>query len=244
MGAELRYDRSFDYANRLTYTKIFMRPPGLNADIQNAAEATREIVDQEFELLGTNAASTCATISTTGGCKLTTTTSSSDSCIILPHLDTSQSAWATTLWDTAKSPSFETTVETAASVASMTIWAGFKLTNTPVVATDNDQVFFRYQDTQGSGSWQFIHSVSDTDTTYTVPTSVCAAVAVSTRYRLRIEIDGDRKVMGFINDIPIRATKFPAVTSLTTLIPYCGVLTGTTAAKIATFKYIECGRAY
>lgn len=244
MSAEVYYDQSLDPKSRITYRKIWMRPPGLNADIQSTSESVNAIIDQEFELLGTNAVSTCATISTTGGCKLTTTTASSDSCIILPHLDASQSAWATTLWSSAKSASYETTVETDASVALMTIWAGFKLTNTPVVATDADQVFFRYQDTQSGGKWEFIVSVADTDYTYAVPTTVVAAVAASTRYRLRIEIGADRRPMGFINDKPISGGPFPALTSLTTLKPYFGVLTGTTAAKIATCKYLECGQAY
>jgi hypothetical protein len=230
MSAESAYDQSFDLKNRITYRKVWLRPPGLNADILSATEAVNAIVDTEFELLGTNAASTCATISTTGGC------------IILPHLDASQSAWATTVWDTSKKPSIETTIETDSSVADMTIWFGFKLTNTPVIATDNDQVFFRYQDTQNSGRWSFEYSVAGTDYSYAVPTSVVAAVAASTRYRLRIEIDGNRRPMGFINDRPIFGGQFNALTSLTTLKPYTGVLTGTTSAKIITSKYIEIGR--
>jgi len=237
-------DHKEDQYNRLTYRKIWIRPPGLNADIESGTEGTREIVDTDFELLGTNAVSTCATISTTGGVKLTTTTSASDSCIILPHLDTKQSAYATTLWNSAKSPSFETLVETGSNITDVTIWAGLKLTNTPVVATDDDQVFFRYQDTQGSGCWQLIHSVAGTDTTYTVPTSICPAVAVSTRYKLRLEIGSDRTVNGYINDIPVRINPFGALTSLTTLKPYLGILTGAASAKHCTFKYFEIGQSY
>lgn len=219
-----------------------MRPPGLNADIQNAAESAREIVDTEFELLGTNASSTDATISTSGGVTIETDGADNDFEVILPHLDASQSAWATTVWDTAKSPSFETTIETGASVADTEIWAGFKLTNVFLKTTDDDSIYFLYDSV--TTSWQFNVSRAGTDETYTVPLDICAAVAASTRYRLRIEVYSDRTCMGFINDKPIRATRFAAVTSLTTLIPYVGVMAATGAAKAITVKYIECSRAY
>lgn len=220
-----------------------MRPPGLNADIQNAAESAREIVDTEFELLGTNASSDDATIATGGGVTIETDGADNDSAIVLPHLDASQSAWTSTKWDTAKSPSFEAGVETGASVADVEIWAGYKLTNTHVVATDDDQIYFRYDPTVSS-YWTFVVSRAGVDTTYVVPADVCAAVATATLYRLRIEVYSDRTVMGFINDRPISPTRFAAVTSLTTLIPYVGVQAQAAAAKKITVKYIECGRAY
>lgn len=245
MSAEVFYDQSLNRKSRLTYTKVWVRPPGLNADIQNAAESVNAIVDQDFELLGLNAVSTVATISTTGGCKLITTTGATDGAIILPHLDASQSGYATTLWDTAKSPSFETTLETGASVATCVIAAGFKLTNTSVIATDDDQIYFRYAAADASGQWQFIVSRAGVDESYTVPTSIVAAVAASTNYRLRIEVYSDRTCMGFVNDKPVRETRFAAVTSLTTLIPYpLIVLNASAAAKTVTSKYFEVGRAY
>lgn len=244
MPAEVFYDRKENFDSRLTYRKVFLRPPGLNADIQSTSESVNAIVDQDFELLGANAVSTCGTISTTGGCKITSTTGATDAVIILPHLDASQTGWATTLWDTAKSPSFESTIETGSSVATMVAYAGFKLTNTGVIATDDDSIYFRYAAADASGAWQFNVSRAGTDETYTVPTNIVAAVAASTRYRLRIEVYSDRTCMGFIDDKPIRATPFAAVTSLTTLIPYIGILNASGAAKNITVKYLECGRAY
>ena len=240
--AEVYFDQSLDRKNRLTYSKVFIRPPGLNADIQNAAESARMIVDPDFEILGTNASSDDATIATTGGVTIETDGGDNDFVVILPHLDASQSAWATTLWDTAKSPSYETTIETGASVAATEIWAGFKLTNVFLNTTDNDSIYFLYDSV--TTSWQFNVSRAGTDETYTVPTDICAAVAASTRYRLRIEVYSDRTCMGFINDKPIRETRFAAVTSLTTLIPYTGVMAAAAAAKKITVKYLEVGRAY
>jgi hypothetical protein len=244
MSASSFIDKAEDQYNRLTYRKVFMRPPGLNADIQSVNESVNAIVDTEFELLGTNAVSADATIDTTGGTKLSTHGASGDSTILLPHLDASQSAWTTTLWDTAKSPTFETLIKTGANITATTIYAGLKLTNTDTIATDDDQIFFRYQDTAGSGSWQFTVSRAGTDETYTVPTTVCAAVAVSTLYKLRIEVYSDRTCQGFINDIPVRPYPFAAVTSLTTLIPYVGIKAAAVASKTCTVKYVECGRAH
>lgn len=241
---DVYYDRSLDPKNRITYRKVWMRPPGLNADIQSTSESVNMIVDTEFELLGVNAVSADATIDTTGGFKLATHGGSVDSSIVLPHLDASQSAWATTLWDTAKSPSFEVGIKSGTVITLAKYWLGFKLTNTPTIATDDDQVFFTYSTAVGAGIWQYNYSIAGTDVAYTIPLDVVAAVAVSTYYQLRIEVYSDRTHMGFINDVPIRAARFSALTSLTTLIPYCGVISLTDAvAKNYTIKYLECGRA-
>lgn len=244
MASEVAFDRWLDHGPRCIYHKTWMRPPGINADIQSTAEATREIVDPEFELLGLNAVSTVATISTTGGCKLITTTGATDGAIILPHLDASQSAWATTLWDTAKSIRMETQL-LAGTVATCVFASGFKQTGTSVIVTDDDQVYFRYAAADASGQWQYISSIAGTDTSYTVPTSIIAAVAASTRYRLRIEVYSDRTHMGFINDVPVRARPFDALTSLTTLIPYpLIVLNASGAAKTETCEWATVSKLW
>lgn len=238
MGAELRHDRGTDRKRRIIYGgDSWLRPPGLNADIQNAAESARQIVDTEFEILGTNAVSTCAAIATEGGVTLTTTATSGDQVIVLPHLDASQSAIATTVYPTAKKPAFDVILETAASVAALIIWAGYKLTNTSVVATDNDQAFFRFAAGSNSERWTFVISRAGVDYVYEVPQDVCGVLAASTRYALRIEVNADGEVMGFINDKPIRPAWFPTLTNpLTTLKPYVGVQTAAAAAKAITLK--------
>ena len=243
--AERTRDNMWDLDNRVTYHKVWMRPPGINADIQSTAEATREIVDTEFELLGANAVSTVATISTTGGCQCTTVNGATDGAIILPHLDASQSAWATTLWDTAKSPRLETRLLTGSSIATCVFAFGYKLTNTSVIATDDDQAYFRYAAADAGGQWQFITSRAGTDVSYTVPTSIVAAVAASTAYKLSIEVYSDRTVMGFINDVPVRSAPFAALTSLTTLIPYPLIILNASAnAKTVTSRYVTCSKLY
>lgn len=212
--------------------------PGLNADIQNSAEATRMIADPDFELLGTSAASSCSSYDTGGGITLTTAGSSGDQVILVGHLDTNQSPWGTVLWPTSKSLVYEAVIKTGANVTATTIWAGLKLTNTPVVATDDDQVFVRYQDTQNSGKWQVISSIANTDTT---TNTTLTAVATSTVYRVRIVLASDRTAKVYINGTLVYTTA--ALTS-TNLIPYIGVQADTAAAKAITVRSQAISRLY
>lgn len=198
--------------------------PGLNADILSTTEAEREIADPDFELLGTNAISSCSAYSTAGGIVLTTTTGSGDQVILVPHLDASQSAWGTVLWPTSKSLVWEGLIETASAITAQTVWAGLKLTNTSVVATDDDQIFIRYEAGVNTGKFQIIDSIAGTDVT----TDSGITVAVSTRYHLRIVINSSRVAKVYINGTLVRTTT--ALTSAN-LIPYMGIQTGTTAAK-------------
>lgn len=199
--------------------------PGLNADINSATEAVREIADPDFELLGTNATSGSATFFAEGGITLTTAGASADQVILLPHLDANQSAWTQVTWGTDKQTVWECDISTAASIADCIIWAGLKLTNTPTVATDNDQVFIRYEAGVNDGEFQVISSIGGTDTT----TDSGVVVAVSTRYRLRIAIGADRTARIYINGALIYTTA--ALTDATDLKPYIGVQSSAVAAK-------------
>ena len=206
-----------DPGTRLHLVERFEQPPGINADIAIG-------FNRNFEVLGTNAVSADVTLSTTGGINLATHGGATDSTIILPHLDAAQTTWATaTPFATAKSPQWGVTIQTDSALTNTTIWAGCKLTNTPVVATDDDQVMFRYK--QGTDTtWQCIYSIAGTDTT--VDSGV--TLAASTQYRLWITVDSTRKARFFING-EVKATS-TALTSLTTLIPYVGVLSASTAS--------------
>lgn len=224
--------RTFSNAReRVTLVENWLRKPGLNADIQNSAEATRMIANPDFEVLGTNASSDDVTLSTGGGIKLQTDGAASDSVIVLPHLDTNQTAWSVIDWSTDDEVAFAAKLVTGSSIADVTIWCGLKLTNTSVVATDDDQVFFRYQDSQNSGKWECIYSVGGTD--YEMDSGV--EVEASTAYDLVIAIDADRIARFFINGDLVH-TAANALTSAVDLIPYTGVLAGAAAAKDITIR--------
>ena len=201
--------------------------PGINGDILSTDEATREIADPDFELLGTNAVATCSAYAVEGGVTLTTTTGANDQVILVPHLDASQSAWGRVTWGTDQETVWECQIKSAATITSITIWAGLKLTNTSVTATDAEQVFFRVDPAVVSGDWQAVDSIGGTD----VETDTNIALVASTVYRLRIEINSSRVAKMFINDILVRTT---AALTAGDLIPYIGVETTTTAARAIT----------
>lgn len=208
--------------------------PGINADIapafsgNDAADAAELIVhnitDKHFEILGTNGTSTLCTYYAEGGILLTTDTGATDSMILLPHLDANQTPWTAITWGTDREVEWECDIGTNATITNEVIWAGLKLTNTDVTATDADQVFFRYAPATASGVWQAISSVADTDTT----TNSSVTVAASTRYHLKIMIDSSRIARMYINGTLIQTSS--ALTDAIDLIPYIGVLNSSGAA--------------
>lgn len=199
--------------------------PGLNADLASATESVRVIADRTFEILGTNATSALCTYNVEGGLTITTAGADADSMIILPHLDVLQTAWALTTWGTDRSTRWECFIQSGANITNAIIWAGLKLTNTPVTATDADQVFFRYEDDVISGDWQAVSSIGGTDDA--LDTNI--AVAVTTQYHLVIVIDSARLAKMYINGVLVKTTA--ALTS-GDLIPYIGVeADGAAAAK-------------
>jgi hypothetical protein len=198
--------------------------PCINADMASGTEATREPADPWFEILGTNAVSADCAYYVEGGIQLNTHGADLDSTILVPHLDTNQSPWATITWGTDKEPVWECDISTAAAITTSVIWAGLKLTNTPTIATDNDQVYFRYENGVSSGVWVVVSSIGNTDTS-TVST---VTVAASTRYHLKVIIDSARRAKCYINGALVYTTT--ALTDATDLIPYIGVKASGVAA--------------
>uniref|UniRef100_A0A6C0M036 Uncharacterized protein n=1 Tax=viral metagenome TaxID=1070528 RepID=A0A6C0M036_9ZZZZ len=221
---------------RYQLEEFFKRKPGLNADVQNAAEATRMIASTEFELLGTNATSASSTFSATrAAITLTTAGNANDQVIVLPHLDASQSAWAQVLWGTENQVVWECGLATGASITACSIWAGLKLTNTPVIATDNDQVFFRYDSAVGA-VWTAVSSIGGTDTS----TATGKSCAINTFYNLRIAIDAARKARFYVDGDLVATTA--ALTNDVNLIPYVGVMDTAGVAKAINLSYERISR--
>ncbi len=211
--------------------------PGLNADITNAAEATRMVTDPNFEVTGTNAASALATFYVEGGITLTTATADNDQMILQPHADTNQTAWNTVTWGSHRETEWECWIRTAAAITTMTIWAGLKLTSTSVTATDDDQAFFRYAAGTNSGKWQAISSRAGVD----VATDTGVAVAVNTDYHLKITIDASRIPRFYINGVLVE-TGAALVTSKN-FKPYIGVHTNAAAARAINIRAQAISRA-
>ena len=141
------------------------------------------------------------------------------------------------------------------------VWAGLKLTNDQLVATDANQAFFKFQtDATNSEAFtdftklHFVHSIGGTDYISQLPITVAA----NTPYHLKIKIDSDRKASIFVNGIQYNVTTTSgstggtAVTAGTTptaaltddvdFIPYNGIEAGAAAAEALNTHFIAMSR--
>jgi len=211
---------------------------GTNGDIDDVyTEETARSLSKDFELLGTSAVTTCSTYSTTDAAMLLTTDiGDDDQCILLPHLDTEQTPWSGILWGTENQVIWEGAIKTPASVDDLLLWAGLKLTNTPTIATDDDQVFFRYSTDDSDTTWKVESSIEGTDTA----TDSGVTVEASTIYKFRIEIDSERKAFCYINDVLVYKTA--TLTNDVDFIPYIGIQNLDAEARTLSVYYEKISR--
>ena len=196
------------------------------------------VANKDFELQGTSADDAKVTFDATNAALLLTCDgASADQMIITPHLDTNQTAWAGIKWGTENQVEWECSIKTGASLATCMIWAGLKLTSTGTIATDDDQVFFRYNTTDDTTAyWRVISSIDDTDTATTTP----VAITVNTIYNLKIKIDYARIARFYINDVLVYTTT--ALTNDINLIPYVAIQALDTTASTLLLHYMKISR--
>jgi len=271
-GTGLVHDRTQCFglhdARRKYLFEGFYQRPGLNAiniidpDANDAAAlAVTQAANKNFETLGTNYTTALTTFSATqAGITMTTATADQDQAILLPHLDTNQTAWSGTKWGTENSVEWECSISLPA-LDNQKVWAGLKLTNDQLVATDDNQMFFKYQsDATNSeafttfANWHFVHSIGGTDFISRLP----IAVEADTQYHFKIEVDSDRKAAIFVNGIQYNVTgtsgstggtavttgttKTGALTNDVDLIPYIGIENGAAAAEVLNVHYQSISR--
>jgi len=260
-------------ARRYYLEEWFLQRPGLNAiniidpDADSAsALAITQAANKNFETLGTNMTTALTTFSAThGGILMTTAGADQDQAILLPHLDTNQTVWSGTKWGTENSVEWECSISLPA-IDNQKVWGGLKLTNDQLVATDNNQIFFKFQtDATNSeafttfANWHVVHSIGGTDYISRLP----IAVAADTPYHLKIAIDSDRKATVFVNGVQynltstagstggtavtavqpgVAATKTAALTNDVDLIPYIGIEAGAAAAEAVNVHYQAISR--
>ena len=200
------------------------------------------------------------------GIKLLTGTSNNDRTILAPRTDTelpdgfSPSAWGSVGFGTENQVIFNASIATGSSVAAMAFLAGLKIRSDIFdIASDANQAFFFYDTTDTiatlttNANLHFGYSVSGTD----YITNLSVVVAVNTVYRLRIEIDSNRKVSVFVNNVQyglvtsattggatqaVATTKSLALTDDINLKPQIGVATRTTASKNIQVGFIKLSR--
>jgi hypothetical protein len=243
--------------------EYFLQRPGINADIdQVSTTEVQRALNRNWEALGTNMTTALCTFATTSaGVLATTAGADQDQAILTPHLDTAATAWAGTLWGTENEVSWECSIMLPA-LDNQKVWAGLKLTNDQLVATDANQAFFKYQ-TDATNSeaftdysyWHFVHSIGGTDYISQLPITVAA----NTPYHFKIEIDSDRKASIFVNGqqynvtstsgstggtaVTTGTTKTAALTDDIDFIPYIGIEAGAAAAEAVNVHYTAISRA-
>ena len=225
-------------ARRKYLYEPFLQRPGLNAiniidpDANDAtALAVTQAANKNFETLGTNYTTALTTFSATqAGIVMTTATTDQDQAILLPHLDTNQTAWSGTKWGTENQVEWECSISLPA-LDNQKVWAGLKLTNDQLPQTDANQAYFYYATDATNGQalsdyspWYFIYSVGGTD----YLTNLGITVAADTMYHFKIAIDSDRKASIFVNGVQYSVTQTAATT-----FDGSTEVTGTTQATIA-----------
>lgn len=221
MSEDISWNGRFtESPGRFVLEERFNRLPQLNGSVAVGTNL-------DFEVLGTNASNDDVTFaSTIGGIQLETDGGANDQVIVLPHLTSNQSAWTGVKWGTENQTIFEAVIRTPATITSYLVWVGLKLTNTSTIATDADQVMFRFSTADSNTTWRCVYSIANTDTN----ADSGVTFAASTNYHLRIEIDADRYAKFYINDVMVGKTT-GALTNDIDLIPYVGVQGLTTAAR-------------
>ena len=259
-------------ARRVYLEEYFNQRPILNADLD--AVYTTEVAragSRDFEVLGTNMTSALSTFATTSaGILMTTAGADQDQAILAPHLDTAgtaqlQSAWSGTMWGTENQVDWQCSIMLPA-IDNQKVWAGLKLTNDQLVATDDDQAYFKLQtDATNSEAFtdftklHFVHSIGGTDFISQLPITVAA----NTPYHLKIKIDSARKATIFVNGIQYNITatsgstggtavtevqpsalavKTAALTDDVNFIPYIGIEAGAAAAEALNVHYTAISR--
>lgn len=224
----------------------FLQLPGLNAnaaapagDTYNTAQMDLTLLkNRNFELLGTNASADDITFADGGGVTIETDGAANDFAVILPHLDTGISAWSAWKWNTNDEPIFEAVITSGASVAGVRIWAGYKLTNTSVVATDDDQVMFLFDTGHATSAVNWLTVSSNNGTDDIADSGVVLATA--TTYHLKISVSSTRIPSFIINGVLVGTGA--ALAADHDLIPYVGVFGIAAAAKKITVRYLRCGK--
>lgn len=235
---------------RSGFHERFFKRPGLNADLDTGSTPDQASINlalrlnQMFEVKGTNATSALAThpSGSISGVTLTTAGASGDQMLLAPHEDSGISPIEAASFLPSAQPGFYAQIKTGASVADTTFIAGLKLTETPVVATDADAAYFRYE--AGSSSYlTCVTSIGGTDVTITTDIEIQA----STFYEFFLTVDSNRKpIFGVrVSHGALQTALYVGPTALTAaaaLKPVAGVEADAAAAKAITVTDIAAAR--
>lgn len=258
-------------SNRYYLHEYFEKVPALNSVIETIADGTGtnpnitidftngyNNASRNFEII-VSGTITCE-FNTSSGISLTTEASNNSFLIVLPHLDAGQTAWTGVSWNTASQVHWSCAVSIN-NISNVIFWAGLKTSNTESLQNDNDQAYFTFDPTGKSGNaftnagnLHFVYSIGGTD----YITDLGLTVTADTIYKLRIEIDSNRQIQVYVNDVLYglattsdatgttaanTLVKSLALTDNINLIPYVGVETGENAVKTLKLCYEHISKA-
>jgi len=161
-----------------------------------------EIPNNNFIVEGDGANNSKVTFSTTKGGIVIEPNTFNSSIIVSPNTNTDQSVWHNVKWGTENQLEWTCSISIE-DINDVVIWSGLKLTNTHVLTTDNDQIYFLYDSSNIVKTWYIVISINGVDYVSVTP----LIVDVSKNYKFRISIDKSRFARVFINDIQYSITK-------------------------------------
>ena len=228
----------YPFEDRWTRRPKLNASADLNGTFDDAEAEALAFANKDWELSGTNAADAGATFATIGGVTLTTTTTANDQIIVGGHTDTGVSPLANIDWSTGHGICFYQKIYTGTSLADSVIIAGFKKTNTPVIATDTDQAFFRIED----GALSCVASNAGVDET--IATGV--TLGASSVYGLYVVVSpNDRKATFFLQTpgfVWKELGQSEALAEDVDLLPFIGIQTTAASAKSVTLLQTALGK--
>lgn len=182
------------------------------------------ISNPNFEILGNSMTSALVTRNATNaGVTMTTAGADQDQAILLPNL-ANPVAWSDTPWGTENQVEWECSITTT-EIDNQKVWAGLKLKNDQLVATDASQAFFKFQ-TDADASEVFtdftkLHFIYTNETAVYI-SQLPITVAANTNYHLKITIDSARLASIFVNGIQYNVTTTAGSTGGTAVVPAVG----------------------
>ena len=231
------------------------------AAANTAIRLAEKVANRNFEVSGTGATTALVTFDHDyPGITLTTGGTDNNEIMLQPHEDTNQSAWGLGgIWDSQNEVEWSCAITTGGTITTYSIFAGLKLTDTGVYATDTDQAYFvsGTDDDLGAftsnGNLHFVYSIANTD----YISDLGITLAADTTYRLKIKIDSNRQVSVFVNGVQYSLTSATTAggvdtgkgttvsTALTTnkaLIPIIGVRAHAGSARALRVHYEKISR--
>ena len=252
--AEDRIGQS-NFQERYELEDYFKRKPILTATRTTftasvtAAEMEANIVaNEDFDLIGMNAADAKAVLAVDGGVNLLTAGAAADQIIVVPAVAVNsihQSAWTRTEWEPEHELIFDAIVDLTQVAAGTLFQCGLGLTGNLDLTTDDEKMCFQFY-TGGATSivnWTACTSTNNTETVVDTETDTGVAAGAGESVWLRIKTNSNRIPRFYINGVKVHTAL--AMTAGANLIPYAGIQeVTTTAGKSFDLRYMRLSRKW